>query len=74
MSFADFLADAARSGGNTSLEPARVIHLTPLTISIAGATATAAGVKRLGSYSPHVGDTIAVLRSGSTLLVLGVMV
>lgn len=44
---------------------------SPLAITLGGSTTAYAGVKRLGSYTPTVGDVVSVLMFGNDLLVLG---
>lgn len=69
------LADAGESGlrlrwavvSATSTGPARV------TLLLSGSSVTTPAVRYLASYTPVVGQVVAVLQQGSDLLVLGTL-
>lgn len=48
-----------------------VTATSPLSVALGGSTVPYTDVKRLASYSPTIGDVVAVDVSGNDLLVLG---
>ena len=70
--FTSEIAKTQRSGGKPlSLRIGTVTEITGtlVTVTLGGSTITR--VHMLASYTPTVGDTVALLRSGATTLVLG---
>jgi hypothetical protein len=54
-----FLAYAADVGASSlGVVPGTVTAVSPLTVTVAGSTTAAAGVSRLGTYNPRVGDVV----------------
>jgi len=58
------------SGIPNGMRTATIAATNPVTLSITGGTFSA-GVGVLASYTPVVGDTVAVFRQDSSWLVLG---
>ncbi len=48
-----------------------VTATSPLSVALGGSTVAYTDVKRLASYSPTIGDIVAVDVSGNDLLILG---
>lgn len=70
---ADFLAALAAEQGSNQLQlvPGTVTALSPLTVTVAGSSTTAASVKRLTGYVPAVSDVVIMLREGPSFLIIG---
>lgn len=67
----DFLAGLTGSTPATGISYGTVTAASPLTVALAGSTTAVAGLKRLASYTPAVGDVVAVWKDGAARLVLG---
>ncbi len=53
------------------LRPGEITATSPLSVALGGSDIPYTDVKRLASYSPTIGDIVAVVVSGNDLLILG---
>lgn len=68
---ADLLRQLAELRTRAKLRIGVVSATAPLAVKLGGSDVAYTDVRRLASYVPTVGDTVAVLVAGNTLLVLG---